>query len=218
MTYLHTHSVIYPSFKLHFLLYPPISFPTWPFLALFRFPLHILWRAIAIALDCQSGLQANKKLTVDPTTESKWLWSAQPQIEQLCYTTSPRPKDHHGEGGITIVIGLKRLEQKYAMSAAFITHEQLWLPEQDVHKTNPVSILHGVGRESRVSTTNWGTMNSWRLLWGGESIFLKSMIPGKSTIFQSMALYLEVYRNHKLNLMSYLRNDTKLREEWIWGD
>lgn len=120
MTYLHTHSVIYPSFKLHFLLYPPISFPTWPFLALFRFPLHILWRAIAIALHCQSGLHANKKLTVDPTTESKWLWSAQPQIEQLCYTTSPRPKDHHGEGGITIVRGLKRLEQKHAMSAAFI--------------------------------------------------------------------------------------------------
>lgn len=116
----HTHSVIYPSFKLHFLLFFSIYFPTWPFLPLFRFSLHSLWKAIAIALDCQSGLHANKTLTTDPTTESKWLCSAQPQIEQLCYTTALRPKDHHGGGSRTTVIGLKRLEQKYAMSAVFI--------------------------------------------------------------------------------------------------
>lgn len=85
--------------------------------------------------------------------------------------------------------------------------------------TRPIqSAFYMEWEESRVSTTNWGTMNSWRLLWDGELIFLKSVIPGKSTIFQSMALYLEVYRNHKLNLMSHLRKDTKLREEWIWGD
>lgn len=110
MTYSNTHSIIYYSFKLHFFLYPPISFPTWPFLQLFRFPLHIFWKTIAIALDCQSGLHANKTLTIDPNMESKWLWSAQPQIGHLYYTTSPRPKDHHGGGGITNVIGLKRLE------------------------------------------------------------------------------------------------------------
>lgn len=38
MIYWHTHSVIYPSFKLHFLLFLSIYFPTWPFLPLFDFP------------------------------------------------------------------------------------------------------------------------------------------------------------------------------------
>lgn len=55
---------------------------------------------------------------------------------------------------------------------------QLWLPRENLHKSNQPTLQHGLGRGSQALTPNWGAMNCWQLLGEGELVPFKCGVLG----------------------------------------
>lgn len=73
-----------------------------------------------------------------------------------------------------------------------------------------------IGRGSPVPTTNWGALDSWKLLRKEESVFFKGMAPSRSTTLQWMGTQLRATQHNSwaaqtgLNELFFKMEDKRL--------